>query len=924
MTTSRSLIWTTRPPSQRDLRKQGYSVVTFRDVRRDHIEPVRRVTAQRVSMDNAAESMLRLLDQNPMLAVLRVPASTAGDMADIYSFLVEPAFRRDVALLLGVDRSLDSIDAETLIQPGFDYPWSFERLKFITERYQRTPRDDGLPPLTPIEDQLLRAMRSADLTPEVQYGIGKFRVDFAFPAVRLAVEADGRAWHDVDRDASRDARLNKVGWTVVRFPGSLIYRAVDSCVEKITAAIDDRSSTVMTYSVLEDDGDRRVWWRRLLDWLMRRNQTPDPLEEPLEPIQRPVPEWKSQLDGNQRRAVDANEGVVQIIAPAGSGKTTTMIARVQELLSRGVPANRILCTTFNRATKNDLGERLNRLGISGADVKSFHGLGYEILKKEERLRAEVGQISYGQWRYAAKQAMDSLDGGVWFDAPVAAELVSDYKLAKMWDPAQARQKATDPLEETAAEIYRLYEQHLEDSDLNDFDDLVLRSVQLLQGDVDVRGRWQDRWETVLVDEYQDIEPAQELLIQLVSAPEDSIFVVGDEDQCIYSWRRASVERIVMLDTVYPGLERVVLDTSYRCPPRITEAARALIANNTRRFPKDINASPTADLEGEVDVITTESLSEGAKRVADILREVDGTQEIVVLARTTRLLREVVKACTTANISFRAPEKALRATDAEETVLAYLRLAASPAGADPVDVGRSFGVPNRYLMRGAERDVARHLRTQRNFESVVGQLRIPSGEEWRKKGISEWANLLSSISALSAQAAIRKLRTAGGLDKHYSSVEKMSRHDQVEVEALDELEKATEDKDLAKLVTVLENRAARLTNANDKEGTELATIHGAKGREWNTVILFGANADQLPHFRGLAETEGEEQFEEAIEDERRLAYVAITRTKQKLIVVTNGSASPFLREAGIWEAAAPLPTKASVERRKAASRRGRGA
>ena len=117
--------------------------------------------------------------------------------------------------------------------------------------------------------------------------------------------------------------------------------------------------------------------------------------------------------------------------------------------------------------------------------------------------------------------MDSLVGGVWLDAPVASELVSDYKLAKMWTPEEARRHASNANERTAAEIYTRYEQHLEEADRNDFDDLIVASVRLLQQDASVRKRWQGRWESVLIDEFQDIEPAQELLIQLVACVERS-------------------------------------------------------------------------------------------------------------------------------------------------------------------------------------------------------------------------------------------------------------------------------------------------------------------------------------------------------------------------------------------------------------------
>jgi ATP-dependent exoDNAse (exonuclease V) beta subunit len=141
---------------------------------------------------------------------------------------------------------------------------------------------------------------------------------------------------------------------------------------------------------------------------------------------------------------------------------------------------------------------------------------------------------------------------------------------------------------------------------------------------------------------------------------------------------------------------------------------------------------------------------------------------------------------------------------------------------------------------------------------------------------------------------------------------MTPHDQVEIEALDDLDELVVERTLEEVVTLLEQRANRLHDAVDDDGIELATIHGAKGREWDTVIVFGADADQLPHRRALSDAETEEEFEEAIEDERRLAYVAMTRAKERLVLVTTGRPSPFLREAGLLMSAPPLPTLQSIQ------------
>lgn len=902
----------TDPPSARELRRGGYTVTSFKDIRASYIEPARNTTALRNSLDNAAEALLRFFNEHDRVAIMGVPVETAGDVDDVYSFLIEPCFRRDVSLIVGVNRRLDALDSARLVTPSMGYAWSLQRLIHLSELYLRSDRSDGLPPLTPIEERLLAAMRNKGLTPQVQFGVGPYRVDFAFPGHRLAVEADGRGWHDAERDRQRDEQLQTLGWKTIRFSGSEIFRDAESVASDVAEAVEERAE-VVTYTDLPAE-PARSWWRRVLDWILCRTPTNTFETVPEAAPSGPVPIWKAKLDSDQRRAVDAHEGVVQVIAPAGSGKTTTMLTRVQELISRGIAANRILCTTFNRATREELEDRLRGLGIPDAEVRSFHALGRFILDREHRLRSNIGTASYGQWRRLAKQAMDSLDAGVWLDAAAASDLVSSYKLARMWDPETARRRARTPTEQTAAVIYSLYEEHLESENVNDFDDLILRAVELLRNEPEVRRRWQSRWDCVLVDEYQDIEPAQELLIRLVAAPQDSIFAVGDEDQCIYSWRRANVERIVMLDTVYPGLERVVLTTSYRCPVAITSAARELIARNRRRFPKHIEPSPISTTEGTIETHQGDGLADAASCVATVLAEyVDAPSQVVVLARTSRLLREVVQACADHDVPVNAPARAFAPTDAEESVLSYLRLLSSPRAASPSDVRRSFRVPNRYLPQGAETDVAQALRRGALFVEAASSLTLTEQERWRQKGITEWGRVCEAASqAEDASVAIRRLRSDGGLDRHYSSVEQMSPHDQIDVEALSDLESQGKGETIAGFVTLLEHRKTSLSDLNDETGIELATIHGAKGREWDTVILFGADRDQLPHFRTLAETEHEQDLEEAIEDERRLAYVALTRTKRRLVVVASSEPSPFLGEAGIVTDAASLPTRHDID------------
>ena len=369
-------------------------------------------------------------------------------------------------------------------------------------------------------------------------------------------------------------------------------------------------------------------WRQALRKVTRHRNT-GPL---------PVP----RLDPEQNAAVAAGDGVVQVIAPAGSGKTTVLVERVRELCRRGTPPERVLCSTFNRDACTEMAARLARDGVQGVQVRSFHGLGLSILKEEKLLRRDIGTLEETAWRQLAREAAAAEPGCGVFDAAAAQNAVSRFKLAEMVTPRQACLEAAgrDALARAEARVFVHYQHLLQQRGLLDFDDLIAQTIALLQQDHRVRERWQARFERVLVDEYQDIEPAQALLIGLLAAPHDSLFCVGDEDQCIYAWRRASVQRVIDLDQTYPGLERYPLVRNYRCGRRITHASRRLIRHNRRRFRKPLHAGVTEP--GRIEVWPQPDLKAGAVFVATQLRTAEPGQ-VAVLARTGSLLAEVTAA-----------------------------------------------------------------------------------------------------------------------------------------------------------------------------------------------------------------------------------------------------------------------------------------
>jgi len=374
-------------------------------------------------------------------------------------------------------------------------------------------------------------------------------------------------------------------------------------------------------------------WRRLARRLSRRGDT--------------APRLVPRLDPEQNAAVAAGDGVVQVIAPAGSGKTTVLVERVRELRRRGTAAERILCSTFNRDACLEIAARLDKAGIPGIGVHSFHGLGLRVLKEEGRLRGDLGTLADDAWRDLAAAARAEHPRGGRLDAASAQDAISLFKLKLMITPEEAWARAgkLDPQSpggaraRLLARLYELHEEHLLRADRQDFDDLIFAAIRLLQQDRNVRAKWQSRYERVLVDEYQDIEPAQALLIGLLAAPHDSLFCVGDEDQCIYAWRRAAVQRVIELDQDYPGLERYPLVRNYRCGRDITHASRRLIRHNRQRFRKPLLAGVRE--RGRIRAWAQPEPAQVAAFAAALAREPrEQPGSVAVLSRTGRLLAAV--------------------------------------------------------------------------------------------------------------------------------------------------------------------------------------------------------------------------------------------------------------------------------------------
>lgn len=534
-----------------------------------------------------------------------------------------------------------------------------------------------------------------------------------------------------------------------------------------------------------------------------------------------VDELVAALDPEQRAAALLPDGPAQIIAPAGSGKTTTLIARLGVLVARGVEPERICVLTFNRDAASDLAGRLRtrlapRLpGAERIEVRTLHALALRILADAGR-SARVVPDRLPLLRAARRRCMAVAPQA---DPPLPAAEELDGLLS-LW-------KIEGRVPDSALRaVFATYGGILAARGAIDFDDLVTGAAELLERDAAVRLRWQSRFAHLLVDEFQDVDAAQLRMARLLAAPEDNLFVVGDDDQTIYAWRLADVRRILSFGDLYPGARRVQLATNYRCPADVVVASRALVDVNRERFVKRIDPAPSRTDDGPDTIVacatTDHDWPDGL--VALALREVRSRGGCCFLARTRAELEPVSVALLRAGVAHHSSVPPL--VDHPRIGALADELRGIDSGAPPFMLLRSLRAGRGWARSGS--DDALGEEDHAALDAFLG-----------------W-----SVGFRGARAFLAAFDTA---------------------------------------------RARIATLRRPDAPIELVTVHASKGREWPTVLLLGWEEDRFPNRRSLTDALDPAR---ALEEERRLAYVALTRATGRVVLCYDpAKPSRFLAEMG---------------------------
>ncbi|AIN61362.1 MULTISPECIES: DNA helicase Rep [Pseudomonas] len=607
----------------------------------------------------------------------------------------------------------------------------------------------------------------------------------------------------------------------------------------------------------------------------------------------------SRLNPRQQEARDYVGGPLLVLAGAGSGKTSVITRKIAHLIQNcGIRAQYIVAMTFTNKAAREMKERvatLLRPGEGrGLTVCTFHNLGLNIIRKEhDRLGYKPGFSIFDESDIKAllsdiMQKEYSGDDGIDEIKNMIGAWKNDLIL-----PPEALEKARNPREQTAAIVYTHYQRTLKAFNAVDFDDLILQPVKLFQEHPDVLERWQNRVRYLLVDEYQDTNASQYLLVKMLIGMRNQFTVVGDDDQSIYAWRGARPENLMLLKEDYPSLKIVMLEQNYRSTSRILRCANVLIANNPHAFEKQLWSE--MGIGDEIRVIRCKNEEAEAERVAmEILtlhlRTNRPYSDFAILYRGNYQAKLIELKLQHHQVPYRlSGGNSFFGRQEVKDLMAYLRLLVNPD--DDNAYLRVINVPRREIGSTTLEKLGNYS-TERGISMYAASEEMGLGEHLdaryteRLQRFKHWLDGVRHKVALDDPIAalhemIRDIDYENWIRQQTAS-DKAAEFRISNVWFLVEALKNTLEKDeegdmtiedaIGKLVLrdMLERQQEEEENA---EGVQMMTLHASKGLEFPYVFIMGMEEEILPH-RSSIEAD-------TIEEERRLAYVGITRARQTL-------------------------------------------
>lgn len=588
---------------------------------------------------------------------------------------------------------------------------------------------------------------------------------------------------------------------------------------------------------------------------------------------------------SQLQAIRHLNGPMMVLAGPGSGKTTVITHRVRCLVEGyGVDPASILVITFTKAAASEMRQRFQKL-MEGRSLPvsfgTFHAVFFSILKHAYRYDAS-NIVREEQRIQLMRELVDRYRIDVEDEGEFISSILSEISMVKGEMMSLEHYYSKNCSEEIFKKLYEGYNRGLESRGLLDFDDMLVMCYQLFDQRKDILAAWQRRYRFILIDEFQDINRVQYEIVKMLAAPENNLFIVGDDDQSIYRFRGAKPEIMLGFEKDYPTAKRTLLGINYRSSSSIVDAAGRLIRHNKMRFEKEIQAfrgagRPVAvmgfpDAHAETRTIVEE--------IQDYVRMGYHLSDIAVLYRTSMEPRLLMERMMEWNLPFRMKDSLPNLYEhwITQDVLAYIRIAgdelAKHRQAKRADVLRIINRPKRFVSREALEGQIISWDSLKSWYQDRG---------WMVERIEQLEYDLKMIGRMAPVAAVNYIRKAVGYDdylREYAENRRMKAEDLLQI--ADQLQESassykTMDAWQEHMREYGEQLRQQLTN-RDSQNTDcvsLMTMHSSKGLEFPIVYILDANEGVTPHHKAVLEAD--------LEEERRMFYVAMTRARDRLHV-----------------------------------------
>jgi len=580
----------------------------------------------------------------------------------------------------------------------------------------------------------------------------------------------------------------------------------------------------------------------------------------------------------QEEAITHKGGPLMVLAGPGSGKTLVITYRVKWLIENaGVHPSNILVITFTRAAAEEMKKRFFMFdGMENAPVTfgTFHSVFFMILRYAYRYTA-ANIIREDVKRRYIKEMTENMELEIEDENEFLSGIINEISYVKGEMMSLSYYHSNNCSDELFAQIYEGYEKRLREENLIDFDDMLVFCYELLKEREDIRTLWQNKFQHILIDEFQDINKVQYEIIRMLAGKGDHLFIVGDDDQSIYRFRGARPEIMLGFEEDYPEAKKVILNTNYRCSEEIVESAEHLISHNTKRFPKNMQAA-----RGSKVPITFRNLKDAGEECTDILKGIRfyykkgiPLEDMAVIFRTNTQPRLLVGRLMEYNIPFQMRDVIPNIFDhwIARNILTYIKLAMG--NRDRKLFLQVMNRPKRYISRSmiTEPQVDLKKLKQQTF-----------GKKWLYEKIDKLEMDLYLLRKMEPYAAIQYIRNGIGYEDYmneYAQFRRMNPDDLEEV--LNQIqESAKEYHSFEEWFAYIESYGEELrkqmeAGRQQKSGVTLTTMHSSKGLEYEVVFVMDINEGVTPHKKAVKEAD--------LEEERRLFYVAVTRAKTYLFL-----------------------------------------